>query len=128
MKVSPDLSPLIGEISMDGAGSPGARMRKGGNSLIYQADAQTKTRKLFLIFFPMAQRNFAGKDRWLFVGGNKEECLPTFSVICQAEGIAFDAEEVTQVCSEDFPAFLVPPVGFVAAPIQHAVLVGESLQ
>jgi len=117
VKVSPDLSPLIGEISMEGAGSPGTRRRKGGNSLIFQADAQTKTRKLFLIFFPMAQRNFAGEDGWLFVWGNKEECLPTFSVICQTEGVAFDAKEVTQVGGEDFTTLLVFPVGLVTAPV-----------
>ena len=62
--------------------------------LRFQADAWATEGKLFLIFFPEAQRKFAGPEDRLFVGGDEEECLPALSVIRQAEGIAFDAEEV----------------------------------
>ena len=63
-----------------------------------------------MTFFPEAQRNFADPENRLFVGGDEEARLPTFSVIRQAEWIAFDAEEVAQVGGEEFAAFLVFPV------------------
>ena len=53
-------SPLFGEISMRGAGRPGASMVKDRKMLRFQADAWATEGKLFLIFFPGGQRNFAG--------------------------------------------------------------------
>ena len=81
-----------------------------------------------MIFFPEAQRNFADSENRLFVGGDEEACLPTLSVIRQAEGIAFDAEEIAQVGGEEFAALLIVPVCLVAAPVQNSSLIGEGLE
>lgn len=60
----------------------------------FQADAWATEGKLFLIFFPEAQRNFADPANRLFVGGDEEARLPALAVFRQAEWIALDAEEV----------------------------------
>ncbi len=74
-------SPSFGEISMRGAERPGALMVKDRKMRRFQADAGAIEGKLFLTFFPEAQRNFAGPEDRLFVGGDEEECLPALSVI-----------------------------------------------
>ena len=96
--------------------------------LRFQVDAWATEGKLFLTFFPDAQRKFAGPEDRLFVGGDEEECLPALSVIRQAEGIAFDAEEVAQVGGEEFAAFLVASMGLVAAPVQYSTFISEYLE